>query len=309
MSIHEISFPSANGRDTICAWSYSPLGRPRGIIQLVHGYGEHSRRYLHMIGKFQAAGFVVYADDHLGHGKTGVHNGSLGDPHSGGFMTYLKDEKSLHDLAVREYPDIPYTMFGHSWGSMLARGYAALYGEDIRALMLCGLCSQWRGCEEAYGNGELAAAVKADPYQPAGEWFGRIFSGMTDRIDNPNGPSDWIACNPDVVADHAGDPFNTFDTTLELPWDFVQLYHFVENEEWARKVPSSIPVYLISGDQDPCGNYGEGLYHVANLLARSGNRVSVRAYSGYRHEIHNEPELRDEVEEGLIAFLNGVLDS
>lgn len=59
MSIREISFPSANGRDTIKAWSYSPLGKPKAIVQLIHGYGEHSRRYLHMISKFNEAGFVV----------------------------------------------------------------------------------------------------------------------------------------------------------------------------------------------------------------------------------------------------------
>ena len=54
MSIREISFPSANGRDTIKAWSYSPLGKPKAIVQLIHGYGEHSRRYLHMISMKQA---------------------------------------------------------------------------------------------------------------------------------------------------------------------------------------------------------------------------------------------------------------
>mgnify|MGYP000836298773 FL=1 len=87
MSIREINFPSANGRDTIKAWAYTPLGKPRAVIQLIHGFGEHSRRYLHMISKFQAAGFVVYADDHIGHGKTGFDGGTLGDPHSGGYMT------------------------------------------------------------------------------------------------------------------------------------------------------------------------------------------------------------------------------
>jgi alpha-beta hydrolase superfamily lysophospholipase len=40
------------------AWAYSPLGKPKGIIQLIHGYGEHSRRYLHMIVKFNEAGYV-----------------------------------------------------------------------------------------------------------------------------------------------------------------------------------------------------------------------------------------------------------
>ncbi len=307
MSVREISFPSANGRDTIKAWSYSPLGQPKGIIQIVHGYGEHSRRYLHMIDKFQQAGYVVYADDHLGHGKTGYDSGTLGDPHSGGYETYLKDEKSLHDIAVKDYPNIPYMMFGHSWGSCLARAYSALYGDDIRAVMLCGLCSQWEGCEKEYADPEFRAAYEADPYQPAGEWFGKVFSGMTDRVENPNGPADWIANDPRIVADHAADMFNTFDTTIELPWDFVQLYHFIESPDWAEKVPNNIPFYLISGDQDPCGNYGEGLYHVANMLARSGNKISVHAYSGYRHEIHNELAIRDEVIDGLIAFADSAL--
>ena len=307
MSIKEISFASANGRDTIKAWAYSPLEVPKGVIQLIHGYGEHSRRYLHMIGKFNQAGFVVYADDHLGHGKTGYDGGTLGDPHSGGYMTYLKDEKQLHDIAKQDYPNIPYFVFGHSWGSMLARAYAAHYGDDIAGLLLCGICSQWKGCELAYENEEFHAAYKADPYQPAGEWFGKVFSGMTDRIEHPNSPSDWIANDPRIVADHAGDMFNTFDTTIELPWDFVQLYHFIESDEWAPMVPPNIPVYLIAGDQDPCGNYGEGLYHVANLLANSGNKTQVKAYSGYRHEIHNELDIRDEVEDGLIQFMDDVL--
>lgn len=308
MSIKEISFKSANNRDMVKAWAYSPLGEPKAVIQLIHGYGEHSRRYLHMISKFQEAGFVVYADDHIGHGKTGYDGNTLGDPHSGGFMTYLKDEKSLHDIAVEDYPDIPYFVFGHSWGSMLARGYAAHFGEDITGLMLCGLCSQWKGCEIEYEDPAFEAAFKADPNQPAGEWFDKVFLGMTDRVENPNSPSDWIANDPKIVADHAGDMFNTFDTTIELVWDFVQLYHFIESPEWAPMVPKDIPVYLIAGDQDPCGNYGEGLYHVSNLLAENGNKTYVKAYSGYRHEVHNELDLRDEVEEGLIQFVEKVLD-
>ena len=101
--------------------------------------------------------------------------------------------------------------------------------------------------------------------------------------------------------------FNTFDTTIELLWDFVQLYHFIESAEWAPMVPANIPVYLIAGDQDPCGNYGEGLYHVANLLANTGNKIQVRAYSGYRHEIHNELAIRDEVVDDLVSFVNNVL--
>lgn len=307
MSIREIAFPSANGRDTIKAWSYSPLGEPKGVVQIIHGYGEHSRRYLHMINKFNQAGYVVFADDHLGHGKTGYDGHTLGDPHSGGFMTYVKDEKQLHDIARETYPNLPCFIFGHSWGSMLSRAYGAYFGEDIAGIMLCGVCSQWTACEEAYNNPAFNAAYKENPYQPCGDWFMKLFGGLTARIENPNGSADWIANDPRIVTDHAGDMFNTFETTFELAYDFVQLHHFIESAEWAPMVPKNIPHYLIAGDQDPCGNYGEGLYHVANLLANTGHKVSVKAYSGYRHEIHNELDLRDEVEEGLIKFMDGVL--
>ena len=307
MSIREISFPSANGRDTIKAWSYSPLGEPKAVVQIMHGFGEHSRRYLHMISKFNEAGYVVFADDHLGHGKTGVDSGTLGDPHSGGYMTFLKDEKTLHDIAKASYPDLPYFVFGHSWGSMLARGYAAHYGNDLAGLMLCGVCSLWPGYELVYNDPDVNEAYKSNPYQPAGKALGLLLGGMTDRIENPNGPGDWIAKDPRVVADHAGDMFNTFDTTLELVYDVCALQHFTETPAWAPMVPQNLPCYLIAGDQDPCGYYGEGLYHVANTLINAGHKVKVKAYSGYRHEVHNEPDLRDEVEAGLISFIEATL--
>ena len=72
MSLREIQFMSANGRDTIQAWVYEPVGEPRAIVQVVHGLGEHSRRYLHLISALLDAGFVVVAGDHAGHGRTAM---------------------------------------------------------------------------------------------------------------------------------------------------------------------------------------------------------------------------------------------
>ena len=74
--LHEVSFKSFNERDMVQGWVYVPACEPKGIIQLVHGFGEHSRRYFHMIVAFMDAGFIVAADDHVGHGKTAVVNGT-----------------------------------------------------------------------------------------------------------------------------------------------------------------------------------------------------------------------------------------
>jgi alpha-beta hydrolase superfamily lysophospholipase len=311
MSVHEISFPSANGRDTVKAWSYSPLDPPRAIVQIVHGFGEHSRRYLHMIDSFTEAGFTVYADDHIGHGKTAYDSGTLGDPGTkgtDGYLVYLKDEKTLHDIAVKENPTVPFFMFGHSWGSMLARGYAALYGGDIRGLMLCGVVSQTKGCMALQGNKEFEAQIASGRGAEDGmAWMAKAFAGMTDRIKNPNSPNDWISRDPRIVADHAADMFNCFKPKAQLIYDFCKLYGFIESDEWAKKVQPGLPVYLTGGDNDPCGNYGEGVYHVANMLAEAGHEVKVKVYGGYRHEIHNQRDTRADVEKCLTAFVNSLL--
>jgi alpha-beta hydrolase superfamily lysophospholipase len=308
MAIKEITFLSENGRDTVKAWAYTPIQKPRAVVQLVHGFGEHSRRYLHMIDKFQEAGFVVYADDHIGHGKTGFDTDTLGDPGTkgvDGFMVYLKDERALHDIAVKEYPNLPYVMFGHSWGSMIARGYAANYGDDIKALVLCGVVAQMKGCEEMLKDKAFEAEiVNGNGAKKGADWMAKVFLGMTERFPNASSPVDWIAGDANIVSDHGSDPFNCFNPTIQLLYDLVKLSGYIDAKDWAAKVPAKIPVYLIAGDNDPCGNYGEGLYHVANELANTGHEITVKAYSGWRHEIHNERLIRDEVEQGIIDFIH-----
>ena len=68
----EVSFASYNGRDQVQGWIYVPACKSKGIVQVIHGFGEHSRRYLHMISAFMDAGYIVAADDHVGHGKTAM---------------------------------------------------------------------------------------------------------------------------------------------------------------------------------------------------------------------------------------------
>src|SRR5699024_12840404 len=79
MAMEEISFESFNQKDTIKGCIYTPIRNPKGIVQIVHGFGEHSRRYLHMIVKLNEAGGIVAADDHAGHGKAAFDTGNWRD--------------------------------------------------------------------------------------------------------------------------------------------------------------------------------------------------------------------------------------
>lgn len=70
-----------------------------------------------------------------------------------------------------------------------------------------------------------------------------------------------------------------------------------------RKGATSLAFYNIGGDQDPVGEYGKGIYEVSNWLCETGHEVTTRVYSGYRHEIHNYSDIKDEVEDGILQFM------
>lgn len=308
LAFQELSFQSFNGKDNVKAWIYTPIRKPRGIVQVIHGFGEHSRRYLHMILKFNEAGFVVAADDHVGHGKTAYDSGNWGDWGDKGYMTMAEDEHTLRKIVQEQYPDLPYFMFGHSMGSMIARGYAATHGAGLSGLILCGTSGRFPNASK------LLPVLKNLIYEGKGQetdlsYLEELMGWMTERIEQPKTPNDWISSDPDIVADHANDPFNNFTTppNIRSLYYFVQMMETIVGTEWAEKVPVSIPVYNIAGDQDPVGQYGEGVYAVSNWLVQTGHHVKTKVYPGHRHEIHNDRDIRDEVEEGIISFINGII--
>lgn len=303
--LHEFTFPSYNQRDQVFAWVYAPASKPKGIIQLVHGFGEHSRRYLHMIARFVEAGYIVAADDHVGHGRTAIDNDTWGDWGHAGFQTMVEDEHALKAEVEKLYPGLPYLMFGHSMGSVITREFMARWGEELTAATICGTCGDFPTAEaEALLKADIEAG-KADETDATA--LGVAMGWMGERCGEIKYGNEWICHDPYVQADHAADPFDAFTkpTTNESFLYFLQMIDDVKGEGWAKQVPADLPVYSIAGDQDPFGSYGEGPYLVSNWLIKTGHTdVTTKVYSGYRHEIHNYPEIRDQVVQGVVDFFD-----
>ena len=309
--LHEVKFASFNGRDEVTGWIYVPAAKPEGIVQLIHGFGEHSRRYFHLIVALMDAGFIVAANDHVGHGATAIANGTWGDWGEAGPHTMMEDEKRFHDLVAEKYPDLPYFMFGHSMGSMIARDYAAKYGDDLAGAIFCGTTGQFRMTDVVLPKAEaLVAAGKG--HESNGELVGELFGWMFARC--PEGSergNEWICHDPWVQKDHAEDPFDAFTHPVHNVSlrDFVLMITQIEGPEWAKKVPEDLPMFLIAGDQDPVGDWGQGVYIVSNWLVDTGHEdVTTKLYTGYRHEIHNYADLKEDVEDDIIGWLYDCLD-
>lgn len=312
MAFQEKSFESFNKRDTVQAWIYTPVRKPIGVVQLIHGYHEHSRRYLHMILKLNDAGFVVAADDHVGHGKTAYSSNNWSDWGDKGYMTMTEDEHTLRKIVQEEYPDLPYFMFGHSMGSLIARIYATVYGQGVNGIILCGTPGVSPTAEPLMPVlKELIDDGKGCEVDPAYEEKMMSWMWTSKRYDeNPiTSRSGWVCSDTDVIEDHGRDIY----TNLVAPPNIRSLYYFVQmmnavvGTEWAKKIPISIPIYNIAGDKDPVGLYGEGVYAVSNWLAETGHMVRTKIYPGYRHEILNYLDIRDEIEDGIIDFMKYII--
>ena len=308
--LHEVSFLSYNQKDEVYGWIYVPACKPKGVVQLIHGFGEHSRRYFHMIVKLMDAGFIVAADDHVGHGKTALENDTWGDWGTKGCQTMMEDEHTLKEIVQDEYPDIPYFMYGHSMGSIIARQFIAKYGEELAGAVICGTvgpdavpCD--KGIELLKPLVEAGKGAESDP-----NLLGALLGGLFARIEEVKIGNEWICHDPYVQIDHAQDPFDAFTkpTSNEALLQFVEMIAEVNTPEWAAKVPKDLPLYNIAGDEDPCGSFGEGVKLVSKWLEETGHDVKTKLYEGYRHEIHNYSDLKDEVEAGMIGFFNKVLE-
>ena len=307
--LHEVSFLSYNERDYVQGWIYVPACKPKGILQLVHGFGEHSRRYLHMIVALMDAGYIVAADDHVGHGKTAIVNNSWGNWGHKGCQTMVEDEHSLKLLVQEKYPNLPYFLFGHSMGSIIARQFIAKYGDELAGAIICGTVGPDAvPCKAGIELLKpLVDAGKGDESDPTA--LGNLLGGLFARIEEVKLGNEWICHDPYVQLDHAQDPFDAFTkpTSNESLLQFIEMIEDVYGTEWASKVPVALPIYNIAGDEDPCGSFGDGVKLVSSWLEETGHNVKTKLYEGYRHEIHNYADLKGEVEAGIVAFLDGVL--
>ena len=219
----------------------------------------------------------------------------------------VEDELALQARAREILPDLPHVLYGHSWGSMIARVVAIAPRAELSGLVLGGIAAQMRGIETSIDRESLAAlatgAQRADPVPE--EFVGQLFDGFLDRCGEDAGPTAWVALDEDVVADHGRDPLNNFGAPMSARFlqGFVDVYDRANSEAFYSDLPAGLPVLILAGDQDPVANYGEGALHVANRLHAAGHAdVRTRVYPGVRHEVHNEPTTRDDVVQEILAF-------
>lgn len=296
--MREFSFPSAGQGDIHC-YLWESEGAPVGVVQIVHGIAEHMLRYQELARFFSAKGLLVVGEDHMGHGKSAGKD-DVPCYFSGGWMAAVADTHKLQQTIAAQYPQLPYFILGHSMGSFLTRTLLFTYPDSgLRGAMLSG--TGWQpapvlAAGKAFCRLEARrVGLRGCSDRIAKLMFGSYCKGITDS----SSANAWICTVPEVVAAYDADPLCGAPVTVGLAYDMLCGLQMIEKRANLARMPKNLPVYFYAGDADPVGSMGKGVKKAYQAFLRAGlTDVQMKLYSGFRHEMHNEP-IREQVYEDV----------
>jgi alpha-beta hydrolase superfamily lysophospholipase len=285
------SFP-VPGRDgtPVATYRWEPAGAVRGVVQIVHGLGEHVRRYDHLATTLAAAGFLVQGHDTRGHGATiadGAEPGMIG---AEGWNASIDDIDVLLDRLRADVPGVPVVLIGHSMGSFAVQQYLVDHGDRVDAVVLSGTAAA-----------ELMPALDLD--EPVD------LSGFNAPFEPGRTGYEWLTRDEAQVDAYVADPLCGFGYDVPATKAvFAGACAAADPEKVARLRPD-LPIYVVVGEQDPVGDQLARVHALVERYRNAGlTDVELRVYPGARHEVFNETN-RDEVERDLLRWLERVVPS
>ena len=263
--------------------------KPVAVLQICHGMIEYIDRYDGFARYMAERGFVVVGNDHLGHGKSVCTDDDLGffkDKNPGEALA--KDAHHLTVLIKKMYPGIPYYLAGHSMGSFVTRRYICDYGYELDGVIVMGTGHQ--PAPMVLAGKMLADAVrliKGDRYRS--RLISKIMFGTYNkRIKNVRTVNDWLTRDEAVVDEYNAGKLTTFLFTVNGYRELMNMILYVRKPRNIERIPKNLPMLMISGLDDPVGEYGKGVYRAYNSYHGHIDDIDLRLYEDCRHELCNE---------------------
>ena len=292
---------SSDGVHMLNGRVYLPEGEPKGLFHVVHGMTEYIARYDYFMDRMRKEGFLVFGYDHLGHGGTAANDDELGFiAHKDGWKRLVEDVGVFAGEIRKEYPGLPYYLLGHSMGSFIVR----LAAKDVikpDRLIVMGT----GGPNPAAGIGvvltKIIGGLKGEKHRSM-LLGGIAFGSYNNRFKDENDERSWLTKDLEIRDRYRHDKWCTYIFTASAYRDLMYLTKNCNAGDWFKGFLEDVPVFLVSGADDPVGDYGKGVTKVHDSLANNGKNVRMKLYENCRHEILNDT-CRDEVIYDIISFV------
>ena len=313
MVTSNFTFLSNDGKTAVHAVKWTPdSGEYTAILQITHGMVEFIERYIPFAEFLTTKGYMVVGHDHIGHGQSVVTQEDWGYFCEGNPSDIVvEDMHKLRTLIQEENPGVPYFMLGHSMGSFMLRKYLASHNENLRgaiimgtgfipenmtslALKLTAVVAKLRGSRH---RSKLIQSLA----------FGADYKGFDMTGEHPE--NSWLTKDVDIVKAYYNEPRCTFMFTVNGYKGLFEAVNFSCNPENAAKIPKKLPLFIVSGEQDPVGGLGKGVKDVYDMYKETGmHDLTYKLYENDRHEILNETD-KQVVFEDLLAWMNVRIDT
>jgi alpha-beta hydrolase superfamily lysophospholipase len=277
---------TAPDAEEIFVYRWEGVDPQKAIVQIAHGMGEHAARYRRVAEELMANGYVVYANDHRGHGLTAGSPERRGQLGAAGWRGLIDDLATVTTIARKEHPGLPLILLGHSMGSFALQSYLLDRSADIDGAVLSGTTAV----------DVVAAAV--DTSQPGD------LTAFNAPFEPSRTPFDWLSRDADEVDAYIADPACGFGMDIEGMSEMIAVAGELSDPQRLAGIRRDLSIYIFSGEADPIGGGGALVQMVADRYRAAGIAdVSVKLYTEARHETLNETN-RDEVTSDLVAWLD-----
>ena len=231
---------------------------PRASIALVHGFGEHSGRYMNVVNALTPSGYTIYGYDHRGHGRSPGQRVYIND-----WGEYREDLRAFLDIINQQQAGIPLFLYGQSMGGLIALDYLLHYPQGLRGAI-------------------ISSALIVPPNKPHLVLLARVLSGIWPRFSVKSGlDPKGLSRDPQVVKAGEADPLSSSVATARWGTEMFNTVSWVKSH--AKEI--SIPILLIHGDADQFNNV-EGSRYIFDAMTYPEKTLII--YPGGYHELHND---------------------
>lgn len=305
----EFYMNSTNGKNKLHCILWHPMNNVRAIVQISHGMSEYVDRYDRLATFLARQGILVIGNDHLGHGETAKDMDELGYfPTKDLSKTVVDDLYKVTKTIRAKHPGVPFFLLGHSMGSFMARRYLMTYGSRVDGVILMGTGSQPPAVLKAAKAAAAGLSLVKGEKHRSKMMLELAFGTYNKRIQPVRTEYDWLSRDTASVDAYVEDPYCGFMFTLNGYRVLFDAISFIQDGKNIRRLPPEVPVFFVSGDDDPVGHYGEDVKALCQLYKEAGMKhVDMKLYPGDRHELLNELDY-EQVQADILSFIEAQLD-